>query len=291
MNRRVATLGLTVLAACFSVAWCVPIDRAAEEKAEAGEALTPKKLIALLQKRIPEISIDPGTAFGEALEILAAKSGLPLHIDEQAFQSLDPAFKILEQPVKLSTLKGVRASTALGMLLSQIRMEKGYGAAYLVRGETIEVTTTYHALAELVGTEIPAGENNAGADDKDEALPLELRAAGSSRRLSLPIVHMDFHQKSLRDLLAELAESTGQTIVLDPRVGDKAKTPITATFANAFLDTVIELAVDGADLTVVRVDGTFYVTTPENAEKVLLRRPAHNNQGKPAKLDIGSPAQ
>ena len=136
MNRRVATLGLTVAVTGFLLAWCVPIDRAAEEKAAAAEGFTPKKLITHLNKRI-EIGIDGGHAPRRQRRGAGDPRGedrAPIFLDEKAFKMIDPAFNVKDSPVELAGCQGRPRLDRLLLLLGEIRMENGYGVIFLVRG-------------------------------------------------------------------------------------------------------------------------------------------------------------
>jgi type II secretory pathway component GspD/PulD (secretin) len=67
-----------------------------------------------------------------------------------------------------------------------------------------------------------------------------------------------FDQRPLASALRELSESTGVTIVVDPRTA-KAETPVTATFANGVpLKTALRLMADMTDQTVVEMEGAIY---------------------------------
>jgi hypothetical protein len=294
MYRRVMPLGLVILAACLSLAWCVPIDKAAEEKAKEAEGFTPKKLIAGLNKRISLDKVD-GLPLKDVLEVIGDKTELPIIVDEKAFDDMGLP-KVMEQPIALPHFKATRAATILRLVAKQLRGETGYSGACLVRGDNIEMTSTYHAWFELTGTEIPQAPPAPMKEDaiqfqvaSDANLRPEVAPVGSTKRLGLPVVHVDFDQKPLREAIQELADSTGATIIVDGRLGDKAKAPVTVTFTNAFLDTALDLIAEGADLTVVRVDNTFYLTTPENAEKVRKQRPRRFDGGAPGIPSIPGP--
>ena len=55
------------------------------------------------------------------------------------------------------------------------------------------------------------------------------------------------------------------SIVVDPRVGSKAKSPVTSRFsAETNLAQAVRLLADMADLKAVQVDNTLYVTSRSN---------------------------
>ena len=89
-------------------------------------------------------------------------------------------------------------------------------------------------------------------------------------RLELPLVHAVFDRQTLAEALQVIADWTGYSVVLDERVGDKAGSPVTATFPNAAPDTAVHLLADMSGLKLVVVDKVLYVTSLENA-KVLQK--------------------
>jgi transcriptional regulator with XRE-family HTH domain len=84
----------------------------------------------------------------------------------------------------------------------------------------------------------------------------------------LPLVHGDFNNRALEEALKELAEQAEMSVVLDIRVKEKAKIPVTARFLNTPLDTAVRFLADMAGLKSLQVDNLLYVTSPENAEKI-----------------------
>ena len=68
-------------------------------------------------------------------------------------------------------------------------------------------------------------------------------------------------------VLRELSETLGTTIVVDSRVGEKAKTELSVTFLNDIpLAGALRTLTEIADLKVVVLDGAIFVTTPAHAE-------------------------
>lgn len=66
----------------------------------------------------------------------------------------------------------------------------------------------------------------------------------------------------------QLATDTGANVVVDPRLGDKAKKAVTLKLDDVPLETAIRLLSEVADLRAVRMSNVLFVTTPEKA-KVL----------------------
>ena len=78
-------------------------------------------------------------------------------------------------------------------------------------------------------------------------------------------VQASFANRPLDDALEELSDLTGVAIALDPRVGSKGKTPITARFpSETNLAQIVRVLADMADLRAVVVDTMIYVTSRDN---------------------------
>ena len=89
-------------------------------------------------------------------------------------------------------------------------------------------------------------------------------------------VELSFDQRPFAKVLEELADATGFNIVLDPRVGDKAKAPLSASLKNVPLETAVRLLADMADLKPVLLDNVFYVTTRANAALLQAEEKRHD---------------
>jgi hypothetical protein len=66
----------------------------------------------------------------------------------------------------------------------------------------------------------------------------------------------------------QLATDTGANVVVDPRLGDKAKKAITLKLEDVPLETAVRLLSEVADLRAVRMSNVLFITTPDKA-KVL----------------------
>jgi hypothetical protein len=74
---------------------------------------------------------------------------------------------------------------------------------------------------------------------------------------------------SLADALDQLSTDTGVSIVLDPRVEDKARqTTIRSSIRNVRLLSAVRMLANMADLSVMNIDGALYVTEPTNVSKL-----------------------
>jgi len=198
---------------------------------------------------------DPRTTLIEALDQLAKIHRVTFDINEQAFKDemLNDVLKTeVAQPNAIPPMK-----TTLGTVLKKIlvRVPAQSAAAFLIRKDYIEITTEAAVRKEL-NLPIPKLD-----DQKVNALPLT------------PIVWEEFRDEPLDDALQQIADAMDATILLDPRVKEKTGTKIDATLRNVTLDAAVELLADMASLAVVKRGGAYYVTSPENAERLRKFKP------------------
>ncbi|MFO0967456.1 MAG: hypothetical protein U0793_18005 [Gemmataceae bacterium] len=90
--------------------------------------------------------------------------------------------------------------------------------------------------------------------------------------LDEPIATINVNRRPLAEALDELAESSGVTILLDPRTGDKRRARVSADLHWVRPRTAALLLADQADLKVLTFGNVLYVTTPKNAGR-LKRAP------------------
>jgi hypothetical protein len=89
-------------------------------------------------------------------------------------------------------------------------------------------------------------------------------------------VHATFTERPLEEALQDLAESTGVSVVVDLRVGAKAKAPVNANLVNVPMETAVRVLADMVDLKSIRMDNLLYVTTPAKAKEWGLEMDSEN---------------
>jgi hypothetical protein len=188
---------------------------------------------------------------------------LPLEINEQEFAAIGVP-KPEETAVKLPKMKNVRLGTVLMRLLRQVKGDP-YTGAYLVRSDRIELTTQRHQWVEA-GADPAHPMVNLDDDGDDPITPREFGYFGKHRRMTT-VVHFDFERRRLHAALSELADDTGYDIVIDPRVAEKAKEPVTLTLKNVWLDNAVNVLTDLTGLDWVWRDRIVYVTSKEDAKQ------------------------
>lgn len=68
--------------------------------------------------------------------------------------------------------------------------------------------------------------------------------------------------------MKQLASETGASLVIDPRLKEKADVGVTLKLDDVPLDTAVRLLAEVADLGTVRMNNVLFVTTPERAAKL-----------------------
>jgi hypothetical protein len=98
--------------------------------------------------------------------------------------------------------------------------------------------------------------------------------ASPERLLGYPILAKS-HKRPLEDVLDDLADLSGATILIDARAGDKARTPVTAHFHNTIgLQDAVRLLAEMADTQADVREGVLFVTTKTKAEKPQALEPS-----------------
>ncbi len=206
---------------------------------------------------------DPETKLDDALGFLDKTYDLKFEINEQAFK--DEMFEgIADQAIRkaLPKMSNVSLETALRRILSRIQAPSG--TTFVVRGGVIEITTGRYASPSQWRRPEPTVT-------QDSDVPV----------VPAPQTSVAFDKRELRDALQEIADATGVNVLVDSRVQEKGKTPITASLQNVDVDTVFKLLADMAGLQTVLVGDVFYVTTKENAE--VLRKEQEKSRVKKVK--------
>jgi hypothetical protein len=268
MARRVLlALALPVVAA---LTWSLAADKPqppSEPKPAAKAEPSPAERLAR-RLDFPGLS-DPDTKLGDALDLLAKEAGLTFDVNEKAFAD-EQVEDVLSRPIGavIPKMKNVSAERVLYKLLARVPAQSG--ATFLVRREAVEITTGQAQAAEVWS---PGDQN------------LEV---GSRREPRLPLVNADFERAPLSAALRDLARQSGMNVIVDARLAEKAKMPVTAHFRNAPLDTAVRTLADMADLKPFLIDNALYVTTADNADRLEEReRPKAAAGGQPDDVEGG----
>jgi hypothetical protein len=272
--------GSVFISAVLGLALVLTARAGAPAPDKAGKKNEPVPLIALriVVPEFEEIPADPITKFTNILRSLSQKMdkeyGLDLQfeINMRAFEAdgLKEEVVLDLSPVAdkpLPGAKNISFERYLQRLLARVE-EKGAapsGVTFLVRRDVIEITT-FKAVRKQVWGDHPG--------------PF------------FPLIHATFDKSLLSDALNNLAEQSEHNIVLDVRVGEKAKTPVTARLFNTPLDTAVKLLAEMADLAIFQQDNVIYVTTRENAAKLKSQqkkeKPKDTEGKRAARVGVGA---
>lgn len=232
-------IAVTVLLVGLSATLMLPaLARAPRKEAPPADdknlPLDSAAIMGLLKAPVDTKRLQEKVKLKEALEYFFDKfdGKLPILIDTEAFAAdlgPDAANPYMEEVVLPAVPLIMPMNTALHLILSQVG---GGQATYVIRQGQIEIVPLRHATA---------------------ARMLYRRVLGT------------YDQRPLKVVLAALSSETGLTITLDPKVGDKALSPITATFRNNTLEDALIAATEQAELKFVVHHTSIFVTTAKNA--------------------------
>jgi hypothetical protein len=238
-------VGLGALVSCLIMVFGSPSLAGGPELApvlyqESGPA---HKLREKLESKVTlEKGIGPSATLNDALDFLSDRYDVNIIIDTQAFTAIGVQ-KPEETSVQLPRMTGVSLATVLRLLLGQVKGDM-YSGTYHIREDYIEVTTTYHQFMS----------------------PAALAETG---RPNVPSVTVEARGQNLEEVFANLADTTGINVVLDPRVRERARrVAVGNPLRNVPLDTALRLLADMAELGVAINDNVFYITDVENARTI-----------------------
>lgn len=230
MKRRTTLIALF----CFILIGFMSGRVAGQKKTGDKESARKSELLyAVLEEPIDMAGLSQGELkLKELLEHLreqfaARDKELAIFVDSTAFQQENPdAQGVLETMVKFDAIpKKQKAGAILRQALGRVPTNN---ATFLLRGGVIEITTLDRAKPEVL--------------------------------LGYPITAR-FNKRPLDEALDELSDRSGATIIIDSRVGDKAKTPVSASFKNTItLESAVRLLAEMADLRAEIRDNILFIT-------------------------------
>jgi hypothetical protein len=191
----------------------------------------------------------------------AKKAPAPPAVDE------DPkdvsTWLVAKKPIP--EMRHVRLATVLKTILARIPYRNQpvsateTGATYVIRPDGIEMTTWTFKEVEFYRHRVPPDHSPPAPldDNAPEGLNVGYR--------NLPLVQAEFDKRPLEEAFKELADATECSVILDPRVSERAK-PVTAALINLPLDTAVEMLANMSGLSVLFRDRGLYVTTKENID-------------------------
>jgi len=209
------------------------------ESAQEGEIADRMAVLFTMKDAIE----DPNTTLADMLDLVTCRFNFPkFTFNNKAFNRDEVPDVERTQIAKQSPIppmRKVNMGDFLNIILARVPAKSG--ATYVIRDRSVEITTLA-ALREELGRK---------PDDR-----------------ILPLVYLRLEKQHLENALQVLSDRTGMSLVLDPRAAEKAKAPVSVMFKSVPLDTVVRILADMTDLQAVRIDNMFYLTSPENADRL-----------------------
>jgi hypothetical protein len=227
-------------------------------KADPGSAAPrSRKVHKALGTVYDQVPIPANTPLKTVLKALSDKHNVEIVIDKKAFEAIGLQ-KVEDQPIELPKMTDVRLSTVMTKILKQLQGDVYHGT-FQVRPGHIEITTSYHQMAE---SPAEAPDHPALRGIAEGIVPAEL--SGDPLRKITPVVHVDADNRPLTEVLRDLAEDAELEIIIDRRATEKAKTLVNLTLNNQLFDTAVALLVEQADLEWMWIDNLVYVATKDD---------------------------
>lgn len=247
-------------------------------------------LLAKLHKRarFAEVPRSDTTTLREVLTGLAKDHGVPIEIDESAFgMEEDRDGTHLDKAAFARSALPARETT-LARRLQQVLDRARPKGAFAVRADHVEITTKAAlgnvALLDdhlaLLAAQPAAGLGALGGGQVGGNLG-GLGVVGGGQQLGgpggqfgfgatpMPLVNVIADRRPLEAVVKDLAAQVEYNLTIDPRLGEKARTAVTARLLNAPLDSALLVLTEMAELRPVRLDTLFFITTPEKGAKLL----------------------
>jgi RNA polymerase sigma factor (sigma-70 family) len=189
---------------------------------------------------------DPRITLQDALDKLGDRFHINFEINEGAF-GLDNLKDVGRTPIAegkpIPPMRNTTLATLLRIILA--RVPSPSGAVYILRPDSVEITTTAALYPELgIARNIPG------------ALPV------------IPLVWDVFDEAPISKALMRVTEQTSFSVIVDSSVKERVKVNVTAQFNNVPVDTAVRLLANMAELSMVKLDNVFYLTTPEKAKRL-----------------------
>lgn len=231
--------------AAITLLFAIPIlVTANDEQANRKQKNVPKQspsassrqaqLVQTLNKSIALEQSFEGVPLVEVLEFLSDRYDIAILLNQHAFREVNGEQNIRETAVRVPKLPASRLRSVLEFALDQVN------GTFLVKGDQLEVVPKARAIREVFNKE---------AFDE-----------GELHRRELPLVNIVAERVPLEAVLSDLADQSGRNVVLDPRLKDQARIPVTIRLLNTPIDSAVSILARFHDLTVTTIDNTYIVT-------------------------------
>ncbi len=197
---------------------------------------------------------DPKNTLTDVLDDLAKRYNLIFRVNENAFKvdGIVEVGKTVMTDEKPMPPMNASLADILRTILACVPAPSG--ATFLLRKDHLEITTNTFVEWEL------------GRENDVEKVP-EIHAI----LVTLPenrLMWDAFKDTTIAEILEQIADGNDLNVVTDPRVAKQLQIKATAKFNNVPVETVLRLLLNMADVSMVKVDNVFYLTTEENAKRL-----------------------
>jgi len=192
------------------------------------------QLVQTLNKSIALDRSFEGVPLSDVLEFLSDRFDVSILLNQHAFREVNGEQNVRELPVRIPKLPAPRLRSVLEFALDQVN------GTFLVKGDQLEVVPKARAIREVFNKE---------AFDE-----------GELHRRELPLINIVAERVPLESVLSDLADQSGRNVVLDPRLKEQARVPVTIRLLNTPIDSAVSILARFHDLTVTTIDNTYIVT-------------------------------
>jgi hypothetical protein len=206
-----------------------------KEKPEKAAAPTSRAILANLQLEVDPIAIGGPIRLSDLLKFTGnslreGKREVTFAVDDEAFREESTDVSIYDADI---SFKNLPPKTTLHHLWRQALKQLPIKSAMIVRAGRVDIVPLSRTSKEYMLNQT---------------------------------VRVDFSDRKLDMALEELSELTGVSIVMDPRVKQKAQTTVTARFHDdVALQDAVRMLTEMAELKMVYLVTGMYITTPEHA--------------------------
>jgi len=207
------------------------------------------------------------------LVILAVAGFPPVEEAPGAFAGLEKEVRLMGRPALLDALDQIAVACDVKILLDKPALQGRWG----------------EMEPKDVALEIIPKAGSGSIVLRRVLQPLDLRAVKmgdhilvTSNEMALPRLHgqrvsISARAQPLIDSLKDLSRQTGATILLDPRVADASRLPITFSTEDVTLEAGVRILSELAGLKMARMDAVLFVTTP--AAAMAIRQESGESDG------------
>ena len=201
----------------------------------------------------------------ELLAELSERTGSTIRLDVGYFRQCGIE-KPYERKIALAVVEGLSVRDILEEIASLYHQDGGEGIALNAVKIGIRVRGNQIILGR--GTKSITSPGQGVTIPNEPPIPF-LQQEEIARVLTGPIVGIAADNLPFAEFVNQLREQTGANIVVDARLKTQMQQPVTLTLNDTHLMTALKIAGDAYEIAPAVVGNVYYLTTKENAEKLL----------------------